>query len=74
METIFDANITEAEFKTLFKDADFTMENYLSKGPYAFNRLYHLAQLMFLRGDNEKGQEYLKKSGVPIGMLVDWAD
>ena len=60
--------------KTLFKDADFTMDDYLSKGPHAFNRLYHLAQLMFLRGDNEKGQEYLKKSGFPIGMLVDWAD
>lgn len=73
METIFDANITKEEFDTLFKDANFTMENYLSQGPYAFNRLYHLAQLMFLRGDTEKGEEYLKKSGVPIGMLMDWA-
>lgn len=73
METVFDANITEAGFETLFKDADFTMDNYLSKGPYAFNRLHHLAQLMILRSDNEKGQEYLKKSGFPIGMLVDWA-
>lgn len=73
METIFDANITKEEFDILFKDADFTMENYLSKGPYAFNRLYHLAELMFLRGDNEKGEEYMKKSGFPTGMLVDWA-
>ena len=73
METIFDANITKAEFNKLFKNANFTMENYLSKGPYAFNRLYHLAQLMFLRGEKEKGMEYLKKSGVPMEMLMDSA-
>lgn len=73
MKTIFDANITKEEFDTLFKDADFTMENYLSKGPYAFSRLYHVAQLMYLRGDKEKGEEYMKKSGFPMGMLMDLA-
>ena len=28
---------------------------------------------MYLRGDKEKGEEYMKKSGFPMGMLMDLA-
>ena len=74
METIFDAKITEKEFESLFKEAEFTYDNYLSFPNNRLNKKYHLAQLMFLRGNKTEGMKYLKDSGVPIGMQVDWCD
>ena len=74
METIFEAKITEKEFASLFKEAEFTYDNYLSFPDNKINKKYHLAQLMFLRGNEKEGMIYLKESGAPIGMDVDWCD
>ncbi len=74
METIFDAKITKKEFAILFKDAKrLTYDNYLSMCRVESHRKYHLAMLMFLRGNEKDGKRYLKESNVPIGMDVDWA-
>ena len=74
METIFDAKITKEEFAILFKDYPrLTYDNYLSIMKIETHNKYHLARLMFMRGNEEEGNKYLKESNVPIGMDVDWA-
>lgn len=73
MESIFDAKITREEFNALFKDACFTYDNYQTFPENRINKKYHLAMLMFLRGNEEEGKKYLDESGVPIGQIIDYA-
>lgn len=71
METVFDHNITNQEFKELlgkfFKDKDDYLKN-MSLENHAYFNIY---ELYILRNDLEKAEKYLDLSGIPIEEVID---
>ena len=71
METVFDHNITDAEFKQIFqgvfKDKDDFMQNMKIKS----HAYYQIAELYDLHKDEKNCEKYLKLSGMPIEDIID---
>lgn len=71
METVFDHNITEKEFKEIlgkiFKDKDDYLKN-MSLESHAYFNIY---ELYILRNDLKKAEKYLDLSGIPIEEIID---
>ena len=70
METIFDHNITNAEFKKLehyYK----SKEEYLDNMQIQHHCYHDIALLYELRGDDKNADKYMKLSGYPVGEIID---
>lgn len=73
-ETIFNHNVTPEELKQLFKDSpELQDENKYMKNIASIEhwRLYHICELMTLRGNEVDAEKYNKLAGYPFKEISD---
>ncbi len=74
METVFDHNITEEEFKELFGQFFKDKDDYLKNMTIESHAYFNIYELYTLRNDSEKAEKYLDLSGIPIENIIDRCD
>ena len=71
METVFDHNITEKEFKELFGQFFKDKDDYLKNMTIESHAYFNIYELYILRNDLGKAEKYLDLSGIPIEDIID---
>lgn len=71
METIFDHNITDKEFKELFGQFFKDKNDYLKNMTIESHAYFNIYELYVLRNNLEKAEKYLDLSGIPIEEVID---
>lgn len=71
METIFDHNITDKEFKELFGQFFKDKNDYLKNMTIESHAYFNIYELYILRNNLEKAEKYLDLSGIPIEEVID---
>lgn len=71
METIFDHNITDKEFKELFGQFFKDKNDYLKNMTIESHAYFNIYELYILRNNLEKAEKYLDLSGIPIEEIID---
>jgi hypothetical protein len=66
METVFDHNITDAEFKQIFKGAFKDKDDFMKRMKIQSHAYYQIALLYDIRNDEKNYEKYLKLSGMQI--------
>ena len=66
METVFDHNITDVEFKKIFKGAYKDKEDFMKNMKIKSHAYYQIALLYDIRNDDKNYEKYLKLSGMQI--------
>lgn len=71
METIFDHNITDKEFKELFGQFFKDKNDYLKNMTIESHAYFNIYELYVLRNNLDKAEKYLDLSGIPIEEVID---
>ena len=71
METIFDHNITDKEFKELFGQFFKDKNDYLKNMTIESHAYFNIYELYVLRNNLEKAEKFLDLSGIPIEEVID---
>lgn len=71
METIFDHNITDKEFKELFGQFFKDKNDYLKNMTIESHAYFNIYELYIFRNDLEKAEKYLDLSGIPVEEIID---
>lgn len=71
METIFNHNITDKEFKELFGQFFKDKNDYLKNMTIESHAYFNIYELYVLRNDLEKAEKYLDLSGIPVEEIID---
>ena len=71
METIFDHNITEKEFKQVFGQFFKDKNDYLKNMTIESHAYFNIYELYIYRDDLKKAEKYLDLSGIPIEEIID---
>lgn len=74
METIFDHNITDKEFKVLFGQFFKDKNDYLKNMTIESHAYFNIYELYIFRNDLKKAEKYLDLSGIPIEDIIDRCD
>lgn len=71
METVFDHNITDKEFKELFGQFFKDKNDYLKNMTIESHAYFNIYELYILRNNLDKAEKYLDLSGIPIEEVID---
>ena len=71
METIFDHNITDKEFKELFGQFFKDKNDYLKNMTIESHAYFNIYELYIFRNDLKKAEKYLDLSGIPVEEIID---
>lgn len=71
METIFDHQITEKEFKDIFGEYFKDKESYLKNMTIESHALVHIGELYEYRNDTKNAKKYYDLSGFPFDEIID---
>ena len=71
METIFDHNITNKEFKQIFKGVFKDTNDFMKNMKFQSHAYFQIALLYDIRNDDKNFDKYLKLSGFPVEEIID---